>query len=258
MYNYMGFTCSQDILIYLDMCREEEAQISENLDSIQIKLFDPNRKDLKKERKALKDKLKTIRSKIQKSLDIFEEATTFEKDIFVKFLAKYLSLKEREVYVLKENVVEDDFGMSVATGRYQKRLIYGSLLDDTCMAAAMGVYPTDLFSKKYNIIASVNNKKKLEEQESCGSSGGNTDDIKDYLSVCKDGKYLCLRDMSFYSLLNGVNLKKCFAKYPYIRDLAFELIDLKLQNPFMSDEERLNKVLGDLQKKKRLPITPSE
>ena len=200
MYNYKGFTCVQDILIFLETCGEEEKKISERLDNIQIKLFDPNRKDLKQERKKLKNELKAIQSKIQRCIDIFESATTFEKGIFLDFLPKYLSLKEKEVYVLIDDVVEDDFGMSLATGRYQKRLIYGDLLNDIGMSAAMGVYPIDLFSKKYNIVATVHNKKRLENQGKDGSCGGDTDDIKDYLSVCKDGRYLCLRDESFYTL----------------------------------------------------------
>ena len=149
--------------------------------------------------------------------------------------------------------MEDDFGMSVATGRYQKRLIYGSLLDDTFIQAGLGVYPIDLFSKKYNIVATVHNKKRLEKQESNGSSGGNTDDIKDYLSVCKDGRYLCLRDEPFYSLLNGVKLKKSFSKYPYMHELAYDLVDMKLANPLMDDDERLDRILNNLQKKKKLP-----
>ncbi len=257
MYNYKGFTCAQDILIFLDTCREEEEQISKKLESMQIKLFDSNRKELKKERKELKEQLATIKAKIQRCLGIFEDATTFEKDVFLKFLAKYLSLKEREVYVLMDEVVEDDFGMAVATGRYHKSLIYGSLLDNSYMAVAMGVYPLDLFSKKYNIVASIHNKKRLENQGSTGSCGGHTDDIKDYLSVCKDGKYLCLRDDAFYSLLNGVKLKKSFSKYPYMHELAYDLVDMKIENPLMDDEERLNIILNNLQKKKKLPVNPN-
>ncbi|MDE6292519.1 MAG: hypothetical protein K2L98_02430, partial [Bacilli bacterium] len=167
---------------------------------------------------------------------VLERYTVFEKEMFLKFLTKYLSLKEGEVYVLMDNVVEDDFAMAVATK----------------------TYPLNVFSVQYNIVTSVHNKFALESQGSHGSCGGTTDNITDYLLGCADGKFVCLKNCSVYSLLAGTKLRKCFSKYPYMRDLAFELVDLKLQNPFISDDERLNKVLGDLQKKKRLPITPSE
>lgn len=242
MDNYQDFTCTQDMLIFLDACKEEQEQIFKRLNSIEIKLFDPKRKELKKERKELKEKLKNINIKIQKCIDIFEKGTTFERDIFLKFLARYLSLKERVVYVLMDNVREDDFYTSIATVH---------------MSMANNAYPVGTFSKKYNIVTTIHNKQKLENQEFNGSCGGTTDNIKDYLSVCEDGRYLCLMDDSLYTLLNGVKLRKSFAKYPYMHELAYNLVDLKMANPMMDDEERLNEILYNLQQKKRLPGNPN-
>lgn len=230
MYNYQEFTCTKDVLIFLDACKEEQERIFKRLDSIEIKLFDPKRKELKKERRELNEKLKNIRIKIQECTNILEKGTTFKRGIFLEFLARYLSLKEED-YVLMDSVVEDNLYMEVATQ----------------------IYPLNTYSKKYNIIASVHNKQKLKNQGINGSCGGTTDNIKDYLSICEDGKYLCLSDASVYTLLYGTRLKKCFAKYPYMQELAFDLIDMKIANPMMADEERLNQILDDLQKKKRLP-----
>ena len=34
MYNYKGFTCTKDVLLYLDVCREEQEQVFKKLDEI--------------------------------------------------------------------------------------------------------------------------------------------------------------------------------------------------------------------------------
>ncbi|MCX4364525.1 MAG: hypothetical protein OSJ70_01945 [Bacilli bacterium] len=231
MYNYKGFTCTKDVLLYLDVCREEQEQVFKKLDALEIKFFDPNKRELKIEKKKLKQQLTIIRARIQKCLKILEDGVVFEKRDLLKFLPKYLSLKEKELYVLMPNVTEDDFLMNLITKTYF----------------------LNVFSTKYNIVTTVHNKNKLENQGQSGLCGGETDDIKDYLSICENEKYICLSDAPQYSLLNGTELNELFSGYPYIRDLAFDLIDLKLENPFMSDEERLNIILRDLQKKKRLP-----
>lgn len=236
MYNYRGFTCTKDVLIYLDSCKEEQERVFDKLNKIEIKLFDPNRKELKKERKNLKDQLKIIKKRIRKCIDILEEGSTFKRDDFLRFLPKYLSLKEREIYVLMDEVVEDNF----------------------CMEMAAKTYPWGFFSEKYNIITTVHNKRKLENMGDSGSCGGTTDDIEDYLSVCEDDKYLCLSNASLYTLLCGTRLNKIYSSYPYMRELAFDLVDLKIENPYMSDEDRLNKILSDLQKKKRFPGNPTD
>lgn len=129
--------------------------------------------------------------------------------------------------------------------------------DDFYMAAATKTYHLDIFSTKYNIITTVHNKRKLEDMGDSGSCGGTTDDIEDYLSVCEDDKYLCLSNASLYTLLCGPRLNKIYNDYPYMRDLAFDLVDLKIENPYMSDEDRLNKILSDLQKKKRFSGNPT-
>lgn len=57
MYNYRGFTCSKDVLIYLDSCKEEQERVFDKLNNIEIKLFDPNRN--KKRKKKIKESVET-------------------------------------------------------------------------------------------------------------------------------------------------------------------------------------------------------
>ncbi len=223
MYNYKGFTCAKDILIYLDACKEEQEQIFDKIQNLEIKFFDPNKKKLKLEKKKLKKQLTTIRMRIQKCMKIIEDGSSFEKDDLLRFLPRYLSLKEGELYVLIEDVNADLINSSHFPNHH---------------------------NMKYNVITTIHNKIKLE---SLKEKNRRVYDLQQYLSTCENKKYVCLSDNIRYFLLNGIDLNEFFSGYPYIRDLAFDLIDLKLENPYMSDEERLNKVLQYLQKKKRLP-----
>lgn len=57
-------------------------------------------------------------------------------------------------------------------------------------------------------------------------------------------KSIYLERSSAYSLLNGLELKNEFSDFPHLRGLGLQLVDLKLKNPTMSDQDRLNIVLG--------------
>lgn len=219
---YRGFTCVKDILIYLEMCEEEQTKVFDRLDKIKIGLFDPDRKELSQERKDLKQKLRIIKFRIEKCVEILENNTTFNNRVFLNFLAKYLSLKEGTEYALMD-ITEDNVGLGIATKTYG------------CMAS------------KYNVVTTANNKKLLEKQGSSGTFGATTDDINEYFRVCKDKKYICLLDEKNYTLLDGSSLREGFERYTYLQGLAFRLVDLKIQNPKLSDEKRLNMVLGELQ-----------
>ena len=45
-----------------------------------------------------------------------------------------------------------------------------------------------------------------------------------------------------YSLLKKEKLNQIFKNYPYLEDVAYDLVDLKIENPEMTDRERLNMV----------------
>ena len=229
MRNYNRFNCAKDILIYLELCEDEQKKIFKRLDKIKIGFFDPDRKELRQERRELKEKLKNINIKIERCVDILEGSTTFNKSLFLKFLVRYLTLREGIEYSAMF-VSEDDTSLGFTARSF------------------------DSMSTDYQIVTTVNNKRILQKQGEKGTFGGDTDDINEYLRVCKDRKYICfLDDETEYTLLDGASLDEGYEGYSYLRDLAFELVDLKLQNPSLTDAERLSKILRDYSKKKKYP-----
>lgn len=222
-----SFTCSKDVKTYLDLCREKENMILEELNCFPIGLFNPERKELKKRKKDLKLGLKQLRTDITFFQNLFKQYTTFGSNLFLPFVAMYLTAKENEEYVLVADVQEDDAMLAMATH----------------------TYPNNFFGKNYNIITTHSNGQKLLNQNSTGLCGGDTDDIHDFLLVCKDKKYICLEQKDRYTLLDGINLVDSYHYYPYLLDTAYELIDLKFSDANLGDSDRLNKILSYVKKK---------
>lgn len=220
------FKNTQDIKKYLEICSAQYDMIDKYIKNSSISFFSAERKKLKKQ-------LKEINSNIKIAVKKLESCTIFERNSFLQFLKEYLTLIEGEKYVLLDNVQEDDFLMAYATN----------------------TYPLNLFSNYYNIITTTSNAEKLKMAKKHGMTGGDTDDIKDFLSVCENRKYICLEKTDNYSLLDGTTLNKDFSAYPYLLNLAYELIDLKLERSELSDKERLNFILSKLQENKKTKST---
>lgn len=221
-----SFTSAKDIRDYISECVRVSNNLSLELEEMSIGFFNPRKEELKRRKKEIKEHLKKIRKNIKTCYAMLEEYTTFAKDLLLPFLKYYLSLKEGEKYGLLYDVEEFDYTMALATK----------------------TFPLNLFGGNYNIITTDSNCKILEESKD--SIFGDTDDIEDFLDNCPDFKYLCLEDNSSYTLLEGMNLAEDFKKYPYLYDLANELIDIKLNDPSISDRERLDIVLNELKEKK--------
>lgn len=224
---YLDFTSSQGIRDYLNECARVENNLEKELNEMYIGLFSPKRHELKKRKAVIKSRLKRIRNNIRLCLNLLEKYTTFNDDIFLPFLRDYLSLKEDEKYELLLDVEELNFGMALITK----------------------TYPLNLYGDHYNIVTTEENRDILMEcQDSC--SFADIDDINDYLENLDNDKYICLEDSNCYTLLDGLDLSSDFENYPYLFDVANELVDMKLANPDMCDEERLESILDALRKKK--------
>lgn len=210
------FKSALDIKLYLELCYEQYDKIDKYIKNSSIGFWSSERKEAKKQLRQIKLNIKSV-------LDELESLSTFDCNSFLLFLKDYLSIVEDEEYVLLDNVQEDDFIMAIATH----------------------TYPLSLFSNNYNIITTVSNAKELQMQKDYGMTGGDTDDIEEYLSVCDDEKYICLEDDESYSLLDGTTLDEDFSSYPYLLDVAYELVDLKLKKSELTDEELFNIILSE-------------
>lgn len=224
---YIDFSSAQGIRDYMNECFKVESRLEQEIDDMFISFFNPERHKLKKRRKVIKNRLKKIRNNVKMCKRLLENYTTFDADIFLPFLRDYLTLKENENYEILLDVEELDFGMAIATK----------------------TYPLNLYGTHYNIVTTEENYEILEDNQDSWSLA-DIDDIDDYLDNLDNDKYVCLEDEDEYTLLCGMKLDSDFKSYPYLYDVANELVDLKLSNPDMSDEERLESVLDKLRKKK--------
>ena len=100
MGNYKGFTSVKDVLIYLELCEEEQKKTFSRLNKMNIGFFDS--KELKQKRNNLKDQLRIIKFRIGKCVEILEQNTTFNKRLFLNFLVKYFTLREGVEYVVMD------------------------------------------------------------------------------------------------------------------------------------------------------------
>ena len=204
-------------------CEAREAANTKELEILSnqiggLELFDPQKKSLKTKIKTLKEELRALRYWKKQCYNLLSSYTTFPSKLFLPFLVKYLATMENEEYT--------------QMGKVQKR--------DYLTAIATKTFPLNTFGTEYDIITTIQNQPKLSRQRTSGYIPGDTDNIRAFLSICEDKKYVCLESLICHTLLNGTRLHSDFANYPYLRDLGFQLVDQKLSDPSISDDARLN------------------
>lgn len=210
-------------------CNLREIEITDTLKKYYNKLntyplFDPNKKIIKKEIKDLKNKLKTINKIRNKCNNIFTDLTTFDTITLLKFLTKYISIIEKEDYVLLDNIEIEDYRL-IPTGK-----------------TIIPYFDTET----YHIITTKSNSELLKDNETeSWFTDSVSDDIDEYLSVIKDNKYICIEDYKELFILNNGKLDEDFRKYPYIEKVGYQIVDLKLKNPELDDETILNTILNN-------------
>jgi hypothetical protein len=155
--------------------------------------------------------------KVESAKGIITRYSTFSDDLLLPFLADYISEKENKKHVI-----------------LQRR--------DKNLCTATKTYPLNLYGEMYyNIIIEEDNKEKFACTKRPGVLSGT---IKEHLEACSSSKHICLLSLNSYSLMKGNFFCTEYADFPYLRDVALQLVDMKLSNPFISDKERLNLVLN--------------
>ena len=212
---------SKAIKAYIAFCEQEYERISSEIDAIPTRLFGHRRKESKIQKKELKTQLRGLKKNISDWLYILEDSVTFERYEFLSFLTKYLSLVEKEQYISMKDVQEESL-----------------------LVPAYRFYLFDLFNDKYDIITTLDNYDKLSNQDRSFWGTADTDDIETYLEACDNNRFICLEVEDEYTLLDGTNLAPEFKEYPYLYDLAYEIIDLKLADPYLSNDEIFDMILS--------------
>lgn len=225
----MTFNSLRELEDKIMECNYKEEDIYNNLkeryDELKtLTLFDPNKKILKSEIKELWKNLKKVDRIRKQCNDIFTKYSTIDSDILLNFLPKYMSKIENEEYILLKDIEIEDYRL-IPTGK-----------------TIIPYFDTDT----YHIITTKSNSELLKNNETeSWFTDGVSDDLDEYLNVIKDNKYLCLENYINYNLLYGVDLDEDFKKYPYLEDLGYQIVDLKLKNPELDDNTILNTILNN-------------
>ena len=180
-------------------------------------------------KKELQSHFKQIQKEIENVMTLLETYTTFNNRDMLIFLRKYLSIKENEKYILIGN---DDYQASIQSDYL------------SC--------ETNTFGETYTIITTLANGYKLLNYAENNASFDFSSDVSDFLYAAQDDKYICLETKDTQTLLKGLHLSKTYSSYPYLEDVAYELIDLKLATPSLSDRGRLEAVYANLKNEKKL------
>ncbi len=199
---------------YLEANRIKKDNIKKKLS----KTYPMSISEEKKYRKKLKNELKQVRKNIADAETLFEKYSTFDSASLLIFLEKYLSIIENEEYAL---IGDDNYHFDISNYKFVNTNTYG---------------------EQYYIITTEANCDILENSSPILPYCFQTCDIDDFLSECKDGKYIYMEQQDRYSLLKKEKLNQIFKNYPYLEDVAYDLVDLKIENPEMTDRERLNMV----------------
>lgn len=216
----MKFNSIKELEEQLFLCDVKTVDLKNELNNYlndlrKLGLFNPMKKSIKERVKEIKKSLKELETEKKYCEDTFTNCTTFKENVFLPFLAKYMSLVEKEEYVT--------FPVHAAVLR-EVRLAY---VDE----------------EYFKMIATVDNKVRLNKISGNGYKGADTDNINEFLKACVDDKYLILYAKDTYSLLIGTKLDRYFCKYPYLKELAYQIVDLRLKNPMLTDRDILDSML---------------
>lgn len=199
-----------DIISRIEEYRQTYQELSDEFDGIKISLFDTE-KDYKKRRKSLlKESLTELKEKFSYLDNIIIELTSFDANLIIPFVTEYLSRNTFERY-LTMNV---------------KRVEY---------------YGRSTQVDYYYFICNV--KDVLGYQV----SGYNPDGVYDY--SIKDelsNTFIHVMQKSSYNLMSADGLTSGFKNFPELLEAARRIINLRLSNPRLGEEECLNLALGGL------------
>lgn len=225
---YEKFLCAKDMVYFLNVCAVMQSKITNDLKNMHIGFSNPCKVELKSRRKELRAQLKQLKATYVNTKRLIESYVTFSEDDLIPFLVEYLSIKENRRYINMAKVE----------------------IRDELTAAGTGSYQFTPFNSYYHIITTEENKAQLQKNNtSSWITSGVADDINEYLAVCSDRKYICLnasiwKKMS-YCLLNGTCMSNEFANFSYLKSLIEKIIDLKIQEPSLTDKQVLAKIIID-------------
>ncbi len=213
----MNLSSMSEIKEYIKMLTNENEDLNiqrNNLEKeIPIFIYSKKRKLMKQKLDLLNMKILDNKIRIEQYMNLITKYSKFNSSDLLPFLVNYLSSVKQEEYVCIKR--EDNYFL--------------------------------LFDCYYNIITTTNNIEEINNLEK--SYGESTLDLLDELN---NSDYICLEAEEEYSLLDGFDLSEYFEYYPCLKEAAYRLVDLKLENSSITDKERLDIIIKNINSKKKV------
>lgn len=201
--------------------------INEYLKGIEkTRFFSKERRDYKKKINELRKELEDTSLKVKSNYNELTKLSTYDSELILPLLKNHISDVEKEEYFVV-NIKEDDYDDYYYPS--------GNALDTPMLMRRYG--------SSYNIITTGKNKDILENSESQKY-------LNSYLELLDDEKYIFLDDTKTQTLLHGLELSEQFNEYPYLKDFSYKLLEMRLENPNISNEEIKEQVSNNKIKKR--------
>lgn len=214
--------------------REERGRISSIKDRLDELSINPFSKD-RFERRKLKRMLEKIRSRIEDYKEVIDDATTFKRYKLLNFFCEYLSLTERE------NIVVTKFTEVEENDNYSTGITYvalGSTLKNPGLTTLgfMNMMDEDEEETHYYVVSNEETSQALKY----------TFDNDMDAAIDEVDNVRCFYETEqIIHLADGTRLEDKYLVYPQLNAVFKRLVDLFLQYPDLSDEERFKKIIDE-------------
>ena len=201
-----------DIIAKLSEYRREYQKLSDQFNNIKISFWDvsTHKTLLRDEKKELKKKLEDLKNKFNTLDEFLSELTSFNASLLIPFVTEYLSKNTFERFLAIIAQSTEYYGRGTTTYDYY---VIGNVED--VLTLYVNGYDPDR-----RMDASI---------------------VKGF-----QHNYIRLLEEDNYSLVNANGLMKGFKNFPELEEAARRIINLRLENPLIGDEECLNRALNGL------------
>jgi len=183
-----------------------------------------------KEKRILKERIEEINYKLNQIEQIVHQSTNFKSYDFYEFLKKFLVLTEEdyEAYVLR---IADS---------YSEETLFEKVIREK--AWKKGIRLDDVPGKWCYIVSDKTTREFIEDNIY------DDDQLEEFMDNINDGTIII---DTYYTRFfdKGPIMKKEYKKHPRLKTAIYELINLKIKHPELTDQERFNKVLDNNMRK---------
>ena len=178
----------------------------------------------RKEKNIIHRNISDYKYGLEEIEEIMVEGSKFKSSDFAEFLEIFLSLTEKDYKMTCIKVIDD----VLSERAYNKIKVTGdrSKLDN--IPGKWCYFISDEETKEF-ILTNIIDEYDLEDFEESEASNDT----------------IILKDFNIYPFKIDFKMKEDFAKHKRLKTAIYELIDLKIKNPDLSDQERLQIVLNN-------------